>query len=590
MPDQMITQNEHKAIETELVKAFFQNANDLNFSGALVFGLLVYVVHDATPWWTWGPAIVFLCVITLLRAYEIRHYHRAPEYRDSKGWIIGQAVYSGLAGICWGVASLEMLLYLPTTLQLFLLTVSTVVAATTASEDFVLVFPPRVFILASISPLILWLLTVGDAMHIVLAIMLLVFLSVAISLGNKKSHLFTEAQHLRFQNEFLAKELSRQHDLLERASKSKSRFVAAASHDLRQPLAALMIFLEQLEFEQQLSPKGKSVLEHSQQATASLCSLLDGLLDISRLDSTAIQPRIRSFAIQNIFDKLESEFLPLAEKNGIRLKFSPSSSVIESDAVLAEQILRNLVSNAIRYTPSGRILVGCRHRHGMLSIEVHDTGIGIAEDQFGKIFDEFYQIGNLERDRKQGLGLGLSIVDRAARLLGHTVTLDSRLGKGSSFVLTVPLAMVGKIEEQPVPVPMHEMPELAGRLIAVIENEGSIRVGMNNLLQSWGCRVVVAESAASMIEQLDTLGEEVEMVISDFGLRGSINGVDAITAIRQRCGEKLPALLFTGDISKETYAFARDAGLPILYKPAKPEALREAITAAFGRPMLPVVQ
>jgi signal transduction histidine kinase/CheY-like chemotaxis protein len=580
MLDQMNTQSERKAIEAELVKAAFQNANDLNLTGALVFSLLVYVVHDSIPWWTWLPALLLLYVATLLRAYEVRLYHRVPECRDSRHWMIYQAVYAGLAGLCWGAASAAMLSNLPVTLQLFVLTVCTVVAATSASEDFLLVLPSRAFILACISPPTLWLLTVGDSLHTILAVMLVAFIAVSIKHGNKNSHMFTEAQHLRFQNEFLARELSRQHDLLERASKSKSRFLAAASHDLRQPLAALMLFLEQLELEQQLSSRGKDVLEHAQLATTSLSSLLEGLLDISRLDGHAIKPRIRPFAIQGLLDKLEEDFRPLAEQKGIRLKFSPCSSVIASDNILTEQILRNLISNAIRYTQSGRVLVGCRHRNGMLAIEVHDTGIGIAEDQVHKIFDEFYQVGNSERDRQQGLGLGLSIVDRAARLLGHTVTMSSRLGRGSTFALTVPLATAVNIEERE-PVRPGKAPDLAGRLIAVIENEGSIRAGMHNLLQSWGCRVVVADSAATMVERLEALGEAVEMVISDFGLRGSANGVDAIAVIRQRCGAQLPALLFTGDISKETYALAKNAGLSILYKPAKPEALREAVTAAF---------
>ncbi len=578
----MTTQNEHNAIEAELVNASFRNANDLNFAGVLILSLLVFVVQDVTPWWTWLPGLVFLYLVTLLRAIEIRRYRRTPEYRNSRQWVLRQTVYSGLAGVCWGVVSTLLLMYLPTALQLFVLTVSTVVAATTASEDIVLVLPPRVFILASISPPVLWMLSQGDQMYIVLAIMLLAFLSIVITIGNKKSHLFTEAQHLRFQNEFLAKELSRQRDLLERTNKSKSRFLAAASHDLRQPVAALMIFLEQLEFEQHLSIKGKGVLEHAQQATSSMCSLLDSLLDISRLDGQAIRKSIRPFSIRKLFDEMEDEFRQLAEQKGLRLKFSTCSAVIESDRVLMGQILRNLVSNAIRYTPAGRILVGCRHRQGMLSIEVHDTGIGIAEDQLPKIFEEFYQVDNSERDRQQGLGLGLSIVDRAARLLGHTLTLTTRLGMGSSFALTVPLAKTGVAKEQSAPLQAATAPVLAGRLIAVIENEGNIRAGMNNLLQSWGCRVVSADSAANMIEQLDSMGEIVEMIISDFGLRGGVNGVEAIARIRQRWGAELPALLFTGDISKETHTLAKNAGLSILYKPVKAEALCEAVTNALG--------
>ena len=174
----------------------------------------------------------------------------------------------------------------------------------------------------------------------------------------------------------------------------------------------------------------------------------------------------------------------------------------------------------------------------------------------------------------------MSIVDRATRLLGHTVTVRSRLGKGSSFGVTVPFAQTEGIEEQPVLVHTHNTGELAGRLIAVIENEGSIRVGMENLLQTWGCKVVVADSAAAMVEQLEARGE-VDMVISDFGLRGPQNGIDAIAALRQSYGTNLPALLFTGDISRETYMAARNAGMHILYKPANPEILREAIVAAF---------
>jgi CheY-like chemotaxis protein/anti-sigma regulatory factor (Ser/Thr protein kinase) len=277
---------------------------------------------------------------------------------------------------------------------------------------------------------------------------------------------------------------------------------------------------------------------------------------------------------------LEKEFSPLAEQKGIHLKFSPCSAIVKSDPTLLGQILRNLISNAVRYTPSGGILVGCRRRHGMLAIEVHDTGIGIPENLLSRVFDEFYQIDNQERNREHGLGLGLSIVDRATRLLGHDVTLRSRLGKGSSFGVIMPLVQEKESDVQPVAILQREIGDLSGRIIAVIENDGAIRVGLQHLLQTWGCQVVVADSAASMIEQLET-PTEIDLVISDFGLHGPQDGIAVIAALRQRHGEHLPALLFTGDISKETYMAAKNAGLHILYKPANPEALREAITAIF---------
>ncbi len=583
MSIQPIPNKELDAIQTEQVKAYFQDANDLNLAGALVFSLLVYVVHEEAPAWNWAPALLLLYLITLFRTALILQYHRTPERRSAQQWINGQTLGGGLAGLCWGLSCTAMQVNLPITLQLFVLTVSTAVAATSATEGFFLIQPSRLFILATLIPQTLWLLIAGDRIHIVLAVMLMVFIPVVLMQGRKKNIIFVEAQHLRFQKELLANELARQHQLVEQASQSKSRFLAVASHDLRQPLAALMLFMELLEAEP-LSPHGKELLERAQQATASLRSLLDALLDISKLDARTVEPVVRPFVMQRLFDELEQEFIALAERKGIHLDFMPCSQTIDSDQILLGQILRNLISNALRYTPSGRIVVGCRRRHDMLDIEVHDTGIGIAEDQTTKIFDEFYQVGNQERDQQHGLGLGLSIVDRAARLLGHGIGLRSLPGKGSCFTVTVPLAQIAATDDHPVPERLRE-DVLAGRSIGVIENEAGIRSGLQKLMQTWGCRVATAGSVDALIGLLEASGETVDMVVSDFSMGGTGNGIDAIAALRQRYSSTLPALLFTGDISAETVNAARNAGLPILYKPASPEALHAAITEAMTPPL-----
>jgi len=583
MSIQPIPNKELDAIQTEQVKAYFQDANDLNLAGAVVFSLLVYVVHEEAPTWNWAPALLLLYLITLFRTALILQYHRTPERRSARQWINGQTLGGGLAGLCWGLSCTAMQVNLPITLQLFVLTVSTAVAATSATEGFFLIQPSRLFILATLIPQTLWLLIAGDRIHIVLAVMLMVFIPVVLMQGRKKNIIFVEAQHLRFQKELLANELARQHQLVEQASQSKSRFLAVASHDLRQPLAALMLFMELLEAEP-LSPHGKELLERAQQATASLRSLLDALLDISKLDARTVEPVVRPFVMQRLFDELEQEFIALAERKGIHLDFMPCSQTIDSDQILLGQILRNLISNALRYTPSGRIVVGCRRRHDMLDIEVHDTGIGIAEDQTTKIFDEFYQVGNQERDQQHGLGLGLSIVDRAARLLGHGIGLHSLPGKGSCFTVTVPLAQIAATDDHPVPERLRE-DVLAGRSIGVIENEAGIRSGLQKLMQTWGCRVATAGSVDALIGLLEASGETVDMVVSDFSMGGTGNGIDAIAALRQRYSSTLPALLFTGDISAETVNAARNAGLPILYKPASPEALHAAITEAMTPPL-----
>jgi signal transduction histidine kinase len=577
------TQSERAAIETEQVRAYFKDANDLNLAGALVYSLQVYVVYEALPWWTWAPALFALYVVTFYRAYLFRQYRRTPANRNSAQWENGQVLTGGLAGVCWGLGNTAMLANLPLTLQLFVLTVAGVVAATSTSEGFSLVRPSRAFVVASLILPVLWLLTVGDRLHSVLALMLMALIALSVVVGKKRNQVYIEAQQLRLQKELLVQELSKQYELVEQASMAKSRFLAAASHDLRQPLGALTLFLDMLAQEQGLTEKGRGLLDHAQQASTSLNSLLNSLLDISRFDAHVIKPVVCSTPIQRLFDSLQKEFGPIAEQEGIRLHFAPSSAAAERDPVLLDQILRNLISNALRYTPSGRILVGCRRRGDKLSIEVHDTGIGIAEEHLGKIFDEFYQVNNKVRDRQKGLGLGLSIVNRAARLLGHSVSVKSAPGKGSCFSVAVPVASrTDALDAHPPHVQQSLPADISGRVIAVLEDEPSLRMGMQNLLELWGCKVVAAGSVSTMIEQLETGNDLVDLIISDFGLSDTMNGIDAIAALRQHCKASLPALLITGNISKEVQFSARDAGLTVLHKPVKPAALRSSIAAAFG--------
>jgi signal transduction histidine kinase len=578
---QPIAQHEREAIEAEQVKAYFKDGNDLNLAGALVYSLLVYVVYESAPWWSWVPALVFLYLVTIYRGHLFRQFRRAPKSRSLAQWENSQAITGLATGVCWGIGNAILLANLPLSSQLFVLSVAGVVAATATSEGFSLPRPPRLFIIASLSPPILWLLSVGDRLHTVLAMMLLALVASAMVLIKKKNSVFIEAQQLRLQKELLVQELLKQYELVEQASEEKSRFLAAASHDLRQPLGALTLFLDMLTSEQ-LSSRGKGILDHAIQASASLNGLLNALFDISKFDAYAIKPVICPISIRNVFDSLEKEFGPVAEQQNLRLRFAPCSLTVESDPVLLDRILRNLISNALRYTPSGRILVGCRRNGDRLSIEVHDTGVGIATNHLEKIFEEFYQVDNKARDRQKGLGLGLSIVKRAARLLGHSVSVRSIPGKGSCFSIAVPVAQARVDETQAEPVQPGIAADFSGRVIGVLEDEPSIRTGMQKLLEMWGCKVVATDSVPAMIEQIEAIREPVDLIISDFGLSDTLNGIDAITALRQHWQTDFPALLITGDISKDVQVSARNAGLPVLHKPVKPAALRSTIAAAFA--------
>lgn len=576
------SEEERTVVEAEQVRAFFNEANDQNLAGAVVLSLIVYVVHEGIPLWTWQPALAVLYVVTLVRAWLIWRYRRAPASRSASAWGRGQAIGGTLAGVCWGIANTAMLAHVSTEAQLFILTVVTVVAAASASESFTYPPPSRGFISASLGPVILWLLTVGDRLHYILAVMLAIFVPMVLWQGLKRNGVFIEAQQLRFRNEALANELTIQRDAAEQAYFAKARFLAAASHDLRQPMQALSIFHELLRNEAQ-TVRGSDLLANAQQAADAMNMLLETFLDISKLDAKVVKPACRAFPVQALLAEMEREFVPIAEQKGLRLDVQPSTATIVSDPVLLGQILRNLLANAIRYTPSGRVLIGCRRRNGQLAIEVLDTGIGIAADEQTAIFGEFYQVGNKARDRKQGLGLGLAIVDRIARLLDHPLTVRSEPGRGSCFVVTVPMAAV-PTQLQPDAEPVRAPGSLAGRHIVVIDDDEAIRTGMEGLLRDWGCAVTVAGSVAGCLRLLDSGQVPIDGLISDMGLPDPDNGIAAIAAFRRLYGRKLPALLVTGDTSTAALRAAKAEDLIMLHKPIKPARLRAALTEAIESP------
>ena len=583
MPRELISDEERTVVAAEQIRAFFTEANDQNLAGALVLSLIIYVVHDGIPPWTWQPALAALYAVTLVRAWLIWRYHRAPASRSTSAWGRGQTVGGTVAGVCWGAANTAMLAHVSTESQLFILTVMTVAAAAGASEGFSFPPPSRGFILASLSPAIVWLLIVGDRLHYVLAMMLAVFVPMTLWQGLKRNRVFIEAQRLRFRNEALAHELTIQRDAAEQAYLAKARFLAAASHDLRQPMQALSIFHELLRNEAQ-TVRGSDLLANAQQAADAMNTLLDTLLDISKLDAKVIKPDCQAFPVQVLLADMEREFVPIAEQKGVRLDMLPCSAAIVSDPVLLGQVLRNLLANAIRYTPSGRVLIGCRRRKGQLAICVLDTGIGIAADEQAAIFGEFYQVDNKARDRKQGLGLGLAIVNRITRLLDHPLTLRSAPGRGSCFIVTVPLAAATdrptpmRPEAEPVQVPGS----LVGCRIAVIDDEEAIRIGMEKLLRGWGCDVTVAGSVAECLRLVDSGQLPIDGLISDMSLPEPDNGIVAIAAFRRLYGANLPALLVTGDTSQAALRAAEAEGLIMLHKPIKPARLRAALTEAMA--------
>ena len=579
MPQPPKLNDEQAAVDAERTKAYFAEAGLLNLTGALVFTLLVAIVIDRVPLWTWLPALMALYGITALRWLHERRFKRRPESRPSTWWLRRQTLYSALAGICWGLGSTALLAHLPDEYHAIVLAVAAVSAAASSSQGFACHHPAGAFLVGTLLPPTLWLPTVGDRSHSLLAIMLFIFIPLTISMGRKRNRVFIEAQRMRFRNEALAVELLRQRDVAEQAQAAKGRFLAAASHDLRQPMQALSIFLELLQREKHTETTA-NLLGRTQQAANAMMTLLNALLDISRLDAGIVKANRRPLAAQELLDGMAQEFAPVAERQGLRLRVAPCSATIESDPVLLGQILRNLIANAIRYTPKGAILVGCRRRGEQILMGVWDTGVGIAADQHEAVFREFYQIGNKERKRENGLGLGLAIVDRIARLLEHPLSLRSPPGKGTCFLVGVPRRAHAPAAVPPAAELSPADRLLAGRHIVLIEDDRAIQEGLRTLLEDWGCQV---SAAASLVEAEEIIGDGIPAaVVSDMALPGGTTGIGAIAALRRRYGPTLPALLVTGDTSQETLNAASTAGLLMLHKPIRPARLRAALSSLLN--------
>lgn len=361
--------------------------------------------------------------------------------------------------------------------------------------------------------------------------------------------------------------LARAVDEAERANESKTRFLAAASHDLRQPLQALSLYLGVLKA--RLNGREEQVMEAIGQCVESLSGLLNDMLDVARLDAGIVTPKFSDIPVRRLLERVAAAWRIQAEAKGLRLDFNGCNAVVHSDPALMDRVLSNLVGNAVRYTDHGRILVGCRKvGTSALRIEVWDTGQGIPADKLGEIFEEFRQLGNPERRRDKGTGLGLSIVRRIADLLDHPLAVRSVVGKGSVFSITLPAVQSCGLEEDEVLAVANP----GARRILVVDDEVQVRNGMQMVLTEMGYRVVGAETLDEAVAAAQRL--RPELVIADFRLAGGCTGVDVIRAVRACCGDGLPAVVLTGDTDPATIRRIVDEGLSLLHKPLRADALQ----------------
>jgi signal transduction histidine kinase/CheY-like chemotaxis protein len=361
---------------------------------------------------------------------------------------------------------------------------------------------------------------------------------------------------------------------LERANQARSRLLRAASHDLRQPLHALGLFVAQFG-ERARDPETRHIAAQAGAAVTALQELLDAILDISRLDAGAISPKVADFPIATLLDHLGSAFAPSAAEKGLRLRIVPSRLYARSDPVLLGRILLNLAANALRYTQRDGVLIGCRRRGGRVRIEVWDSGIGIAPEQRQAIFQEFYQAADPQVGG-QGLGLGLAITARLAGLLGSRIEVASHLGRGSVFSCEVPRGERPAAPQSPAPV-VDATDTLHGALVLVVDDDALVRDAMQSLLTQWGCAVAVAATGEEAVALLEGRDRPPDALLCDYRLPGSETGIEVIRRLQALAGRAIPAALVSADTAPESLNAVRASGYPLLPKPVAPAKLRALV-------------
>lgn len=360
----------------------------------------------------------------------------------------------------------------------------------------------------------------------------------------------------------------------EQANLSKTRFLAASSHDLLQPLNAARLFASSLA-ERRLAPANAGLVQSTLKALDSVDGILTALLDISKLDAGVQPVEVRDFRLSDLFTVLGEEYGLLASRKGITLRLAPSSLAVHSDPRLLGRILRNFLSNAIRYTATGgRILVGCRRSGATVLIGVWDTGRGVPADKLDEIFEEFRRLHAKDESSEKGMGLGLAIVRRIARMLTHPLVVRSRLGHGSMFCVEAPRATtLPPSGSRPAPVRAAAVSRLEGARVLVIDNEPDVLAGMEALLSQWGCEAISARSRADALAAVAERRAPPDLIVADYHLDRDEVGLDAIAALRDRFGE-IPAIVLTADHSDALRAQAEGMGCHLLNKPARKGKLR----------------
>jgi signal transduction histidine kinase/CheY-like chemotaxis protein len=530
--------------------------------------------------------------VVLVHAVEFHFWRQrrtlTKTIEQNRAWTMLFRKLTGLAAVTWGSAG--VLMFVPGDLAYQALLICVLMGMASGAATSNPFHPPSMFIyiVGMILPLMARLAWENDTVHWILFGMLCLFVVFVVKSGLELIRTFELSQRRRFENERLVGALlERKRDAeasrlaAEQANKAKSKFLATASHDLRQPLQALRLFSDAL-LDTAKDPDATRLAGQIGKSVNALVDMFDDLLDVSRLDAGIVEPRPQHFALGSLFDRLYGDFAPLAQAKGLsfqlpvctggRAEHCECNMVARSDPFLLERMLRNLISNAIRYTDSGGVVVRCHCQPESIELEVADTGIGIRPETLPHIFEEYYQADNPHRDRRKGLGLGLAIVRRIENLLGTKVQVTSTPGVGSVFSFSVPRGDPSFIV-QPFVI-THSQYDLNGCVVALVEDDREIRELSSDMMEQWGCQVVAGEYADDVMRKLDIAGQRPDLLVCDYRLPHGMTAIHVIRRMRELWGNDLPVVVLTGDTASETLHEIHASGAILLHKPIAPVRLR----------------
>jgi signal transduction histidine kinase len=571
-------------IRAASIRMLYQIMRNSGISGLIVTLTMIGTAWEYTPGWIIAVWTVVQTVTQLLREVLVRAWRRrAPPDAELERWARIHVIYMALTGIVWG-ATIFLFAHPeePATIALTLCCLYGVSSGSVASQA-----PNPPSLIAMVIPVfgavLVRMFMTGVFADILLALASAGFAMMMIRFCRAQSLTIAEGIRIRFENVALVEALTiekaaaeKARQAAESASLAKSQFLAAASHDLRQPLYALSLFSASLGA-LKLDDDGRAVVDNIQDSIAAMESLFVGLLDVSRLDAGVVQPRPAAVSVDALFDRLSQYFHPIAIERKLDLRFHSDGEWVTSDVTLIEQVLSNLVSNALRCTTKGGALIAARTRGHHVLLEVWDTGIGIEEADRQRIFEEFVQLDNPERDRRKGLGLGLAIAQRSAALIGGSIALRSRRGRGSRFTLTQPSTTSPDVQ----PAIGLEIGWNGAKLkrandlpLLIVDDDRDVRTALSDLLTRWGVKFETAVDADDALVRIET-GQRYGLVLADYRLPGTLNGLDLVAAITKRHPLPVPACaLITGDFDPGLIAAAHARGIPLFHKPLKPARLR----------------